>query len=174
MSFKKIDDKLRLDSVALKQFLTKVKTDKSGKKTNTPISGAYVSRLLVDYLARNFLKHPSNYLSFNKKKLRDELLISSYKLDTYINICIDNNIFKVIKLKGLNELTIMLNPSIYQYGYVQCLDSLHTRYYKATSVAIKRTKNKSEKVLIRIANNLKNAKPIKLQKQNVIEVNFKK
>ena len=95
MSFQKIGDKLRFDNIALKHCLTKVKKSKNGKRSNAFISGAGKARALVDYLARNYLKHPSNCLKVNKKTLREQLFISAYELDNWIDICVDNNVLRL-------------------------------------------------------------------------------
>ena len=70
---------------------------------------------------------------------------------------------------------MMLNPAIYQYGYIECIEGLKDHYCEQVSKHTKRIRaNKTDKEIERIAGNLRNAKPVKTVKNNIIKVNFEK
>ena len=172
MSFKKISEKLRVNNNELTLRLTEVKRHKNGSKTTVPKKGAGDVRNLIDFLARNYLQHNSNCLKIKKKTLREQLYISNHNLEKWINLSIDYNVLKIKKISGLNELTLMLNPSIYQYGYIDDIEGIKDTFWKIESAEPKRKREKSLKEIQRIAKNLKNAKKIRKEENNVISVNF--
>ena len=178
MSFKQTKKlKQRYDHIELKRKLTEVKT-KNKKRVETPVPRAHEVLWFFEYLADNYLTDFHNHITFNKKQVRETNFLSTHNLDKLIRLAENYNLLKVTQLKGLNELTVMLNPDVVQAGSYDGKnkqdEKLKDHYCSLkTNIKIKTEKKITRAVEMRIAKNLKNATPIKQIKDNVIELRKK-